>query len=316
MSVQSKFVCHSVTMLHQFTPPPTVTCFLCKAWISVKEGDKSRFLHHVSSDHEVHFDLELLYVLSTMKEGQREAILTNHKEDVITDAIEEILKVDETNNKDSVITIEEFKPKKVRVDLEVINTKIFKPPDREELIELDDEPESPAKETERRVKCSKCNKRMKRSRLRPHIAAAHKQKGKPKALSNEAPKEVEEAAMREISRANLKECDFCNDKLLDSERREHMKIAHKIEVDPETLFAEKADMTLPNIKETMRLYEKCEVCGAKVEAAKMDIHLRGERFVVAKVTLDSSNSRPEVPEYVSESKYINMTSYQPCLDVF
>ena len=78
-------------MLHQFTPPPTVTCFLCKAWISVKEGDKSRFLHHVSSDHEVHFDLELLYVLSTMKEGQGEAILTNHKEDVITEAIEEIL---------------------------------------------------------------------------------------------------------------------------------------------------------------------------------------------------------------------------------
>ena len=74
-------------------------------------------------------------------------------------------------------------------------------------------------------------------------------------------------------------------------------------------------MTPPNIKETTRLYEKCEVCGARVEAAKMDIHLRGERFIVAKVTLDSSNSRPKV-SFFRESDYINMTSYQHVFYMF
>ena len=67
-------------MLADFTAPPTVICFLCKAWISVKKGDKTRFLHHISSDHEVHFDLELVFVLSTMAEGEREAIVNSSLE--------------------------------------------------------------------------------------------------------------------------------------------------------------------------------------------------------------------------------------------
>ena len=62
-------------MLSDFTAPPTVTCFLCKAWISVKKGDKSRFFNHLSSDHEVHFDMTLLYVISYMTEKEKDTVI-------------------------------------------------------------------------------------------------------------------------------------------------------------------------------------------------------------------------------------------------
>ena len=63
-------------MLSGFQAPPTVTCFLCKAWISVKKGDKSRFFNHVSNDHEVHFDLELLFVISYMTETEKDTVIS------------------------------------------------------------------------------------------------------------------------------------------------------------------------------------------------------------------------------------------------
>ena len=62
-------------MLSDFTAPPTVTCFLCKAWISVKKGDKTRFFNHISNDHEVHFDMELLYAISYMTDKEKETVI-------------------------------------------------------------------------------------------------------------------------------------------------------------------------------------------------------------------------------------------------
>ena len=72
-------------MLREFVKPSTIVCILCKGWVSVKKGDKSRFFHHISHDHEVHHDMDLLFSLSHLQE--------KHK-DIIVDSVHAILKSD------------------------------------------------------------------------------------------------------------------------------------------------------------------------------------------------------------------------------
>ena len=140
-------------MLDIFRPPPTVTCFLCKASVSVMRGDKSRFLQHVANDHEVHFDRDLVYVLSTMDQGQREAIVNNNTKTIDSDNTfssrlkrrlpsrtmngntgdgteEQEVDSEETG---SVPSVEEFKPKKLRIDIRKINFL----PEKENVLEND-----------------------------------------------------------------------------------------------------------------------------------------------------------------------------------
>ena len=62
--------------LDVFTAPQAVTCVLCRATVSVRKGDKARFFNHISHDHEVHYDMELFYVLSYLGDTQREAAVT------------------------------------------------------------------------------------------------------------------------------------------------------------------------------------------------------------------------------------------------
>ena len=62
-------------MLSHFHPPTTVTCILCHGSVSVKKGDKARFKNHISQDHEVHFDMDLIFALSFMSKVEKDAIL-------------------------------------------------------------------------------------------------------------------------------------------------------------------------------------------------------------------------------------------------
>ena len=59
-----------------FMAPQAVTCVLCRATVSVRKGDKARFFNHISHDHEVHYDMELFYVLSYLDEKEKETVVS------------------------------------------------------------------------------------------------------------------------------------------------------------------------------------------------------------------------------------------------
>ena len=69
--------------------PSTIVCILCKGWVSAKKGDKTRFFHHISNDHEVHHDMDLLFSLSHLQEKDK---------DVIAESVNAILKGDKNKN--------------------------------------------------------------------------------------------------------------------------------------------------------------------------------------------------------------------------
>ena len=62
-------------MLAEFLQPRVVTCILCRGSVSVRRGDKTRFFSHISHDHEVHHDLELLFALSFMTDSEKEKVI-------------------------------------------------------------------------------------------------------------------------------------------------------------------------------------------------------------------------------------------------
>ena len=62
-------------MVSPFSPPPSLTCILCRATISIRKGDKARFFSHISHDHEVHYDMDLFFVVSFLSEAQKETVI-------------------------------------------------------------------------------------------------------------------------------------------------------------------------------------------------------------------------------------------------
>ena len=62
-------------MLSQFEKPPFVICVLCRGTVSVRKGDKTRFLNHISQDHEVHYDMNLLFALSYLTEQEKMTVV-------------------------------------------------------------------------------------------------------------------------------------------------------------------------------------------------------------------------------------------------
>ena len=281
-------------MLDIFRPPPTVTCFLCKASVSVQRGDKSRFLQHVANDHEVHFDRDLVYVLSTMEQGQREAIVNNNTKSSDIDNTfcsrlkrrllpsrtmngntatgdgteEQKEKVDsEGEEMNSVLSVEEFKPKKLRIDIRRINFI----PEKENVLEEAVEVEEVKEVEDSGSKLSKCSKT---DKSRSQLPTPQSQRNK-----SQTP--------RRGKKKVLTECFICEEKFYEAEQRTHMKQVHNTDRDYDTVLREtlgcstsglakiqKKDKEEEVVKET-RPFQKCEICGGKVEAAKMEIHLRG-----------------------------------------
>ena len=62
-------------MLDIFTEPDTVTCILCRATVSIRNGDKARFFNHISLDHEVHYDMDLFFVVSFLNSDQKNTVI-------------------------------------------------------------------------------------------------------------------------------------------------------------------------------------------------------------------------------------------------
>ena len=79
-------------MLSQFKKPPFVICVLCRGTVSLRKGDKTRFLNHISQDHEVHYDMNLLFALSYLTEQEKMTVVNviSSKMDLDDDVIENL----------------------------------------------------------------------------------------------------------------------------------------------------------------------------------------------------------------------------------
>ena len=113
-------------MLATFSAPPRVTCILCRATISVRKGDKARFFSHISHEHEVHHDMELLYALSYMTEKEKDTVIcmmdkrlteteevTGDSEGIETISLDESLAQDTSTDQSETEKVEK-KPSKVQ----------------------------------------------------------------------------------------------------------------------------------------------------------------------------------------------------------
>ena len=94
-------------MLSEFSKPKAIVCLLCQAWVSVRRGDKTRFFQHVSSDHEVHFDLELLFSLSSLRQTQKRTVVATINSLLGSDAAcDELLLTDTEDASESATAVE------------------------------------------------------------------------------------------------------------------------------------------------------------------------------------------------------------------
>ena len=94
-------------MLSEFSKPKSIVCLLCQAWVSVRRGDKTRFFQHVSSDHEVHFDLELLFSLSSLQQTQKRSVVATINSLLSSDAAcDELLLTDSEDAAEAATAVE------------------------------------------------------------------------------------------------------------------------------------------------------------------------------------------------------------------
>ena len=110
-----------------------VTCLLCRCLISCKDGNKARFVDHMSQEHDTRYDFELVLLISVMTQDERRQLLDEnqniiesvlHKNPRITTVInndrkktKNILSVDQTNKQNNVPTQEQIESNKREVQM-------------------------------------------------------------------------------------------------------------------------------------------------------------------------------------------------------
>ena len=87
-------------MLDVFTEPETVTCVLCRATVSIRKGDKARFFNHISHDHEVHYDMDLFYVVSFLNNVQINTVIDIINEKIVKHTEEDHEIINSENGKE------------------------------------------------------------------------------------------------------------------------------------------------------------------------------------------------------------------------
>ena len=154
-------------------PTPTaVTCILCHATVSVRKGNKERFLSHVNHDHEVHYDTELLYALSFMTEQEKQTVINiMHKRMSDTEEAVEDSKVVE---REAVISLEES----VILDTstEDITEPETPPANTEEEKVVKTEPPVKIERKQKqsnKVQCPKCDVMVPKKTLKIHLKLKH-----------------------------------------------------------------------------------------------------------------------------------------------
>ena len=127
-------------MLDVFTEPDTVTCILCRATVSIRKGDKARFFNHISLDHEVHYDMDLFFVVSFLSEAQKDTVIN-----IISKKFERKEKSNNNRPKDldnitkqNDVTKNQEKSTEKQVS-ETTETSITKKESKEEVLRQDDD---------------------------------------------------------------------------------------------------------------------------------------------------------------------------------
>jgi len=93
----------SVQNTEKMQPNGTIICFLCKGFVSYKEGDSSKFTRHMNNEHMAYFGMEYLLAGCSMSEEERLAV-----RDVIKDRIEPTDRPGPAPNNTVVATLEEI----------------------------------------------------------------------------------------------------------------------------------------------------------------------------------------------------------------
>ena len=206
-------------MLDIFTEPDTVTCILCRATVSIRKGDKARFFNHISIDHEVHYDMDLFYVVSFLSEAQKDTVINiiskkfdrkeksnnNKPKDDEESKKQQTTEIQLTDTKTSI-------PKKENTDLaeEVLILKPEKDPlDVEETNHDDDTNttniEAFVTNANDEEKCSTCDLMLPKKVMQAHINIEHK-----------------------LQYYTKYTCKICMKTMNKQNYKRHMKLVHKI----------------------------------------------------------------------------------------
>ena len=274
-------------MLDVFTQPDTVTCVLCRATVSIRKGDKARFFNHISLDHEVHYDMELFYVLSFLNMEQKKTVIDIINEMLLSPV--ENINVDERNITETedenngetseVMTTDETLSEAVQNgdDSSSLPTSDNKSSSYLQIIQKFYENSKKEKETDgnvydtnvdksvevnkskpveemspskRKEKCTVCDIMVSRKNMRIHMRVRHKAES-----GSSADLGLSEfgstGKMKKIEGAKkIVVCSFCSKTLRKDSRRRHMRMVHKIS---------KEDL------ERMNLEEPCETKKSNTE---------------------------------------------------
>jgi len=206
-------------MLSQFEKPPIIVCVLCRASVSVRKGDKTRFLNHISQDHEVHYDMNLFFALSYMTEQEKMTVVnvitsnvgidddgTENSRDVVVLDVEALQKSQEKRferslNDSSDTEVLEEDTSRPDVPL-IVSTESLEKEDDEDMGDEWDEVKSiinneTATSTEtsssavnevkkEREECPQCHLMIPKRAIRIHMKVKHKQRAKDQKSSRKA----------------------------------------------------------------------------------------------------------------------------------
>ena len=276
-------------MLTEFSRPKTVTCILCRGSVSVRRGDKTRFFSHISHDHEVHHDLELLFALSYINDKEKGSLITAMKT--------------------------RFEQKSPAIPLASQTTKTVAPPDPPVPPTLEETSEEPLEETNSttkdevetkendepkpegspKVKCTKCNAMVSQMALKIHMKVKHK------VIWSNA----------RVNKTRTEICNYCEKAILKNNMRRHVKRVHKVSIkkevrtdnpetdlsiDPESVRSIKkeiiangeeevpkstqgedkaSDVTMNEDTEKSQVeYKNCKICFKPIKKSYYQAHLR------------------------------------------
>ena len=144
-----------------------VTCLLCRCLISCKDGNKARFVDHMSQEHDTRYDFELVLLISVMTQDERRQLLDEnqniiesvlHKNPRVTTVInqdrkkiKDMVSVDQTNKHNNVPTLEQIESNKREVQM-----KTKEQSDDVFDLTLDEDDEEMKRKSEIQVLCAFC----------------------------------------------------------------------------------------------------------------------------------------------------------------
>ena len=278
-------------MLDVFTEPDTVTCILCRATVSIRKGNKARFFNHISHDHEVHYDMDLFFVVSFLSEVQKETVIDiiskkfdkkersikpkdlgenkmqhdesmNHNTQTEVQMTERESSLPKTENHES---LDEVSTTQTEVQMTVEESSIPKTENHESLDEVSTlKTEKAPLDVEADLSddletCSTCDMILPRKLMQSHINIKHT-----------------------LGLYEKIQCKICTKKVTKQIFKMHMKRVHKI---PYSELQDKADFgesqvdnstTDKNVEDTesLSLYTKCKLCFKTVKNSGYKRHLK------------------------------------------